>query len=145
MYPGPLQELLVQRTTKKPHKKQREPSSRPPLSLSPLLPHPSKVQAPDSFHPFPTLFVSSTAAYTGLGTGGEHGRRRPPHALLSLQEVPNRQYKLQVQEQSLAARAHTAALTSLSLDQSSWDYMCPPPHSIPLLTALLPHLSWCKV
>lgn len=63
---------------------------------------------------------------TRAGTGGEHGRR-PPHALLSLQEVPNRQYKLQVQEQALETRAHTAALTSLNWDQSSRDYMCPSP------------------
>lgn len=36
-----------------------------------------------------------------------------PHALFSLQEVLNRQYQLQDQEQAIATRAHPATLTSV--------------------------------
>lgn len=67
--PYPLCVLVLSRNCwdKEPQKATK--GSLPPglHSASLPLPHPSKVQAPESFHPFPTLFVSSAAASMGLG------------------------------------------------------------------------------
>lgn len=63
VWPGPQQELLEQGSTKVTEQMEpgdcRAPSSYLPLSLSLPLPPPRQFQAPYSFLPFLTMFVSS--------------------------------------------------------------------------------------
>lgn len=128
--PYPLCILVLSRNCwdKEPQKatKQKEPSSRPPHSLSLsycLTPARSKHLTLPSI-PYPVCVLR--CRLHGAGHRRKAWERKAP-ACTSQSPGNSRQCKLQVQEQALAARAHTAALTSLSLDQSSWDYMCPPP------------------